>query len=684
MRSLQSELKEMTGILQQSIARIRNKSFVEKNQAEERKDIWSYKPVSPVEFIRSPHFINDQRGRIWPSIIEDMDIIFSKPDKLGNPCYFPSVHVFLNDSGIGSGKSTAVALFNTYMTYLILCLKDPLDYFELFDSSLLIQNVAPTEEKAKAIVFAKTTAMIKRCSWFRETGNLPESRMKSKMKFYKHINTEGMTEKELTELDKLEASGKAETMPALIIAPGSSSISSVTGADLLMGIVDEACSDGGFETHNEDKCGPIFLNMNERRISRFMDDGMVACISSAGSEERWMEREITRLEVFRKQHGIPDSQKICEMDGLRYMYCRRPSYEANPKYQVYFDEGRTFSYKAVRETEDGTTLENYLTIPDIFKKKFEIEPETSLKNICSIPTLSTYRWISDWKGIISNINTSRSDPCPDNGRDSPLTPEMVQQSLDPSWMGEDGVLYYVHIDLATGGTSSSGKDGVGLCIGHRGKDVQRGEQDHEKMLATVVIDLAVRFKSHGKGVVNKDGSLSASEQDIKFSDIRKFIFWAHNSRNFQFAKITFDGFQSTDSIQIFNEAGYLCEKNSVDNASFDTMRSLWYDGRLDIFHDAHALWELRRLERKVNGKIEKSVGASDDEIESVAKVCELCIEGEEPEVYKPRARGYSTSGVAGQKGMPMVPQSGTRHPILQTQIPVPRRGMPKLPHVRKR
>jgi hypothetical protein len=680
-KAFDQEKKSIIQIIEDAKAQVRLQSAVDSQQLEEADatDIWKHDAVSPKEFIKSAHFINDKQGLIWPAIIEDMEVIFSKRDKFGRKSYFPSVHYFLDDEGIGSGKSTKSAIFNAYMAHILLSLRDPLAYFNLFSSSLLFMNVAPTESKAKDIVFSKTMNFINRCAWFRETHNLPEPRLKSMLKFYGHINTQGITERELQELDRLERTGKADTMPTLIIAPGSSAISAVTGADLFMGMVDEACSDDGFETQNEDKAGPIISNMDERRVSRFHDEGMVMAISSAGHEERWMEQEITRVEVFRKMNNIPDSEPITEMDGRRYLVRRRPSYKANPIYNGYFERGDTFTYVAQRETEEGIILEDKLEIPNVFQEKFLREPETSLRNICAISTISVHRWITDWNGLISQINQERSDPCPDNGPDNPLTIQMVKASLPPTWYGNGNTFYYAHIDLATGGTSSSNKDGCGIAIAHRGEDLTRGEGDQKIKMSKVVLDLSIRLKTHGKSTrqnTENGAIVRASESEIKLAEVRDFLIWCHQDRGFKFAKISFDGWQSLDSVQILSDLGYLCDQEPVTNDDYDTLAEIWYDGRLDTYYDKHALWEMRRLERKKNGKIEKSPGSSDDEIECVAKVVKHVVEGEMPEIKKKRATGFATGGLAGRHRNQAPPLPMTKAVV----FPGARGGgMPQLP-----
>jgi hypothetical protein len=215
--------------------------------------------------------------------------------------------------------------------------------------------------------------------------------------------------------------------------------------------------------------------------------------------------------------------------------------------------------------------------------------------------------------------------------------------------------------LATGGTTSSNKDGCGIAVAHRGEDIIRGEGAQQIKMPKVILDLAIRLKTHGKSTRQESESggsiVRASESEIKLAEVRDFLIWCHRERGFRFAKITFDGWQSLDSVQILSDLGYLCGQEPVTNDDFDTLADVWYDGRLDTYYDKHALWEMRRLERKKNGKIEKSPGSSDDEIECVAKVVRHVVEGEMPEIKKKRATGFATGGLAGKMRMPALPMT---------------------------
>jgi len=625
------------------------------------KTVWEQYPVSPHEFINGRDFLHDTKGDIWPALRADMETIFAGEDSKGREDYSPICNVFLDCEGLGSGKSTKVVLFICYITYWLHCLKDPYGYFGLGDlgSTMAVMNIAPKEEKAKRIIYNRLFSMIHRIPWFRDMGYIPDKRFRNELRFYKNKQTLSMKKDDLDQF----------ISPFLVLRPGSGKISSAVGEDLYAGIVDEACSEDGFELMDgTDRCEDIFEVMHTRRKSRFGDKGINMFISSAGTEDRWMERMIQEVEEHRAIHQT--TGEITEIADMKIIHRRRPSYKANPRYK----NSKTFHYTVTKDTEKGIQLVYELDIPVEFKRDMELKPEKMLRDICALPTLAHNPFFAEWARIRDNVNKQRRDPLPDNGNEMSLAP-LCKKCLGlhrndstpcawemlPGWFkGEKGVHYYVHIDLGTGGTKKSKRDGAGLAIAHRGPDVEY----NGTMLPSVVVDLAVRFKASKKKMTirKQDGGKTSSSkrvEEIDIASVREFILKLDRERGFKFAKITYDGFQSLETLQTFQKLGYLAERVSCTKDSWDNLRTLWYDGRVDIFQDNWLLYEMSKLEDK-GAKVDHAVGASDDEGQAVARAIEMAIEGEVPEVKKPRSipRAGGFRGIANTN--PAVNQSRAR------------------------
>lgn len=621
------------------------------------KQIWDQFPVSPEEFMLSPDFLNDKRNNnFWPAIREDMRAIFCGTNDQGKIDYSPAPNLFLDCEGLGSGKSTKIALFVTYMVYWLHCLKNPYKYFGLSDigTTMAIMNLAPNEEKAKRIVYNKVFAMMHSIPWFHDMGYMPDKRFRNELRFYK-MRSNAFNKKELEYID-----------PFLVIRPSSGKAAAVVGEDLYAGIVDEAASDGGFELlDGTDKCEEIFEVMNTRRVSRFGKKGINMFISSAGTEDRWLEQMIFKVEEFRKANDIPPDQDIVEMNGLRVMYRRRPSYKANPQYK----HSETFYYFVERETEKGVKVKYEFDIPMDFKRDMETRPEKTLRDIMALPTQAYSPFFSDMGRVRNACNKGRVDPLPDNGKDGILYPlckkclgepgkvdlcACAWEQLPPWFQGVPGTWYYCHVDLGTGGTRKSGRDACGFAIAHRGPNVERGGI----VLPTVVVDLSIRFKASKKKIeitrtVDGRKRTARKYEEIDISSVREFLVRLAQRRGFNFAKITYDGFQSLETLQTLQKMGYLAERAPCKKDTWDNMRSMWYDGRVDIFEDQWLMYEMSKLEDK-GEKVDHAVGASNDEAEACARAIEMCIEGEMPDIKPPRARPRMGFGVANTGGRIML------------------------------
>lgn len=548
------------------------------------ENVWEEKPVSPAEFISGKEFLNDFKGTIWPWVRQDLDIIFSGPN------YDPICNLYLNSSGIGSGKSTMSSVLYSYLVYRLLCMRSPSNYFNLRDSVIAFMNMAPRAEQAKGIVFEKFSKTVKEIPWFKERKFFPDPKIESVLKFPKSIH----------------------------VVPGNSSEKFPLGADLYGGIIDEACF---YATPSKDPCEEIFYALDERRESRFGVNGLIVMISSAGSETCYMEKTLAAVEARRIEQGLGPND-IVEWNKLKVFAKRRPIWECRPK-KTFYPSGKTFHYSVKRETATGVMISYDLDIPVELEERFKLQPEQSLRNLASIPTMTINPYIVEWERVLNNCNKARTDPFPDP--DGPISPVEVFRGLPDDFRGQDGVQYFCHVDLATGGSDGKG-DACGLAIGHKGSGRMVGDISTQ----TSVLDLSIRFKA-------------GPTKEIQLPEVFQFIVDMQTKRNFKFAKITFDGFQSVFIIQFLNSFGILAERDPVTKKDYDTMKDQLYNGALDYFYDTNLFRELKYLEDAGAMRPNHAINMHDDESDCVAKVCSAVCEGMPvEEVVRKRWKGGST------------------------------------------
>jgi hypothetical protein len=560
---------------------------------------WKERPPSPEEAIFGKNYLNCNEKEIFPKIIENLKILFSGED------YAPISEIFFFNAGFGAGKSTFAYLAEYYFLLWNLHLKSMCTFYgQMQGSKFAFMNVGPTANKAKDIVFSGLYTNVNKCKWFERNGFVIDPQVTSRIKF--------------------------KGYPELEIMPAESSLKSApTGFNLLFCGVDECAADDCFITKTEDLFQDIFYMVNNRRKSRFeyaACKGLVICTSTAGTEARYFEEFMFEAECrYKNEYKEFAKDRIKDtpisVPHGKVMIRRHPSWEVNPKYQPDIDAGHTFHISIMREDRKGEKIVYELDVPKSLEAEYRDNPERFLRNNASIPAMAISRFFKELDRIKENINRARVDPLPNpispEGKLLPFYPNDAWQMLDGSFFADDdpSVRYYAHIDLATI------NDHVGLCVGHRGPDVTIDGVGFK----TAIIDLSASFVSNGV-------------KEIRIKDVKKFFINLLQKRGFQFRfnKITLDQYQSTETIQDFNSLGMLCEKKRPTVVSFNCLKELWYGQRLDIFYDNQLLWEAERLEDK-GTVIEKSIGATDDEIECVARVVEEILAGDAPEA-PPRPR----------------------------------------------
>jgi hypothetical protein len=110
--------------------------------------------------------------------------------------------------------------------------------------------------------------------------------------------------------------------------------------------------------------------------------------------------------------------------------------------------------------------------------------------------------------------------------------------------------------------------------------------------------------------------------EIEFEDIRT-LFYKLRDQGMNLKWISFDTFQSVDSMQILRQKGFITGERSMDKTSlpYDVTKTAFYDGRVKAPKHDKALSEIVRLERDPqSGKIDHPPHFSKDCADAVAGV----------------------------------------------------------------
>jgi hypothetical protein len=187
-----------------------------------------------------------------------------------------------------------------------------------------------------------------------------------------------------------------------------------------------------------------------------------------------------------------------------------------------------------------------IRIPLDLKANFLRDPENFIRDIACIPTESTRPFFKLRDRVRKVENTAYKNPFDENS--------LV---FDDDFLPNTTHLFqrYMHIDLGIK------KDAVGISMCYAPHFVTRsinkitaeGNNIEQVRLPYVKFDFLGRIKA-GKG------------EEILISSIRDIIYNIQK-RGFYLALITFDGFQSVDSIQILKAHGFRVGRVSIDRTS---------------------------------------------------------------------------------------------------------------------
>lgn len=320
-----------------------------------RPDEYFEIPVGIREFVEHPDYLD--RTNTYPSVMRDLEAIFAEDlDKHGIPVTGNfAIREAALLKGIGSGKSYETAICAVYMTYRMLCFKNPQKRFGLDDSTkAAYMVVAPTARLAKDIVFGYCSLFVGRSPWYR-TYYPPDPTINSVLRF--DPQPEDDSGKPIEELN-------ARPYKNLAIIPGNSSENSALGYALYGAAIDEA---NFWETYENLKNGTnertdeMFTRLQRRISSRFgYDWGLLSVISSSEQDDDFVEKKL-----------------IQARDNPSIYAVRLSIWEAKPK-GTYSSE--TFELKTKLHGEDVT-----LHIPIDLRQAFRDDILRSLRDWASIP-----------------------------------------------------------------------------------------------------------------------------------------------------------------------------------------------------------------------------------------------------------------------------------------------------------
>ena len=282
---------------------------------------------------------------------------------------------------------------------------------------------------------------------------------------------------------------------------------------------------------------------------------------------------------------------------------------------IYVDFGATWDWNPTKKKED-------------FSRDYERNPERAEAMYECKPPEAENRFFRDRKKVFNLFSKELSPVNDDHDKSNPV----IRMQDYEDWFSPSGnEEYVIHVDLGIT------KDSCGFCMGHLSKSLEvktcrtcsyTDKEGNIKVcpdcgstmlktdfLPTIRIDLIQRITSDpGK--------------EIQISDIRNKIITLRDQGKFNIHHVSFDQYQSTDTLQILKRVGISAERLSVDRTSeaYETLKELVYDERIKCYYYEPLSYELLRLIRLRSGKIDHLQTSSKDVSDAVAGVSHYLVE----------------------------------------------------------
>lgn len=523
-------------------------------------------PVSIDRFLEDDMYMGKvfQNGKlIYPFWRDQLRYIFEE-----NP---DNAFEIIISGAIGTGKSTISAIGMMYLIYRTLCLKDPQKFYGLTaNSPIVFVCLNLTLELAYNGLYSMIVEAIKLSPWFQEKVDI-RGRYDFSIEFPKNLQ--------------------------LITA---SNVQHTIGKNVLGCIMDEL-NFSNAPKGSKNSVLDMYRNIRRRLESRFLKQGRIPgflfLVSSKNTEYDFLEQYI---------QTIKDNKTAYLIDKAVYDI-KPPETYVGTKFKVAVGD-KTKSSRIISDQEDiNTILElgyKVIEVPTEYRIAFEQDINDALKDIAGISSVSTSKLIPYAGKIEACINKSRNSPLlVDEITLSLDTKESIKDYLDDLRILKKDlhIPRFGHIDIGIKG------DSLGFCLVHAANtvSVERYSKDG-KILSFLEnkyqADLELRVRP-----------LSGSE--VPLYKIREFILYLVTSLGINIQMLTFDGFQSSDSIQLLKTAGMNVGLLSVDRTDeqYLNLRSCILEGRLDLYDQPTLIKELYELDHDIkNKKVDHPIDGSKD------------------------------------------------------------------------
>lgn len=533
--------------------------------------IYKTTPVSIETFIEGEMYLG-KKGTIYPEVMKAVK-------ELNSGKYIEGVLT----GGIGSGKTTIAQYTIAYQLYIISCLWNPHALFRLDSASeILFVFQSLHGGLAQTVEYNRFRALVETSYYFTQLYQFDTS-LSSKLVFPNRVEVVAVSGEETAAIGQNVIGGIIDEVNYMKIVQDS-----------------KMSVDGG----EYNQAWALYNSIARRRKTRFIVDGtfygMLCLVSSKRFPGQFT--DIKQQESM-NQIGATGTTNIFNYDKRVWDIKPEGSYDRSTFFPMFI--GSPNKQPRVLLEEDIPKLtkdeqEQYvMRIPAEYKVEFEQDAINSLREIAGVSTLASTPYL----GLIEPLTN-----CFGRVKGVFNLPKIVQ-GVDKLkfFKNRFKVLQaprYCHIDLATTG------DSCGLTIGYvKGFKEFTRSKDQVELLPEIVIDGCLEIAPPPFG-------------EILFSKVRNILYQLR-AAGLPIKWVSFDSFQSVDSIQILRSKGFVTGQLSMDKTimPYAILKSAMYDERVALDTYDRLLLELKALEYDTKkGKVDHTAISTKDVADSLAGV----------------------------------------------------------------
>jgi len=556
------------------------------------------KPVSVRQFFHDEKYMGLE-GEIFPVLLDDLEEMFTGD-------YIEAVFT----GGIGYGKSTIAELSMCRMLYEVSCFRNPQRAFGLMSGSVItFINVSVNKENAKKVVFQGIKSKLINSPYFSEQFP-PSQEYVSELRFPNNV----------------------------WIFPVASTETGILGYDVYGGTMDEVNfmpviedSKRAPEEGVYDQAKTLYDALIRRMRSRFMEQGnlpgILIQVSSSKYPEDFTERKIEEAKdnptIFARRYAqwepLPDSR----FSGRKFRLALGDQSERP---------------RILKDSQEPKETERVIEVPEEYRGDFEKDIDGAIRDLAGQPVLTVRPFIRNRVKVFEAMDkgeeyglehpytksvTTLRDGATFN-TDKLIIPRLrkkMENAEDAGERAEYEELYeeersrprYIHVDLAA-------TNQAGIAVGHvRGeKTVTRRNMDggeYQMSMPIIAMDLMLAIRA-------------PRGDEIDISEVRSIIYELR-SYGYRISKISFDQYQSRESMQQLNKSGMNAEYLSVVSSMepYNALREAVMDDRWIAYYHDVAYEEIIRLEKsEKDDKVDHPPGGSKDVADAIAGVCFHCVD----------------------------------------------------------